>query len=106
MAKYDAATVARVARIGRALGDPGRVRALLALSDREMCGCHIVSLLGLAPSTVSKHMGVLERAGLVTSRRSGRWRHYRAVGSRAPGEIRKALAGLCRCACATADKEA
>jgi len=99
MAKYEpaAANLRSLSRIGHALGDEGRLRALVALCGRELCACHIVALLRLAPSTVSKHMGVLQKAGLVSSRRSGRWVYYRAVGKGAPGEIRKALDWICKC---------
>jgi DNA-binding transcriptional ArsR family regulator len=98
MAKYTPASadLRSLSRIGHALGDEGRLRALLALCGRELCACHIVSLLRLAPSTVSKHMAVLQKAGLVSSRRSGRWVYYRAAGKDAPGEIRKALDWICK----------
>ena len=43
----------------KALADANRVRALLALEGGELCVCQIVALLGLAPSTVSKHLSVL-----------------------------------------------
>ncbi|MFH2054342.1 MAG: metalloregulator ArsR/SmtB family transcription factor [bacterium] len=61
----------------RALGDENRLRAVLALQKRELCVCQIVELLQLAHSTVSKHMSVLRQAGLVESRKSGRWVYYR-----------------------------
>ena len=63
-------------RIGKALGDPNRVRALAALFHGELCVCQLIELLRLAPSTVSKHMAVLREAGLVASRRDGRWIYY------------------------------
>jgi ArsR family transcriptional regulator len=53
------------------------VRALCALRRGELCACQIIALLGLAPSTVSKHMSVLKQAGLVQSRKEERWMHYR-----------------------------
>jgi len=34
-------------------------------------------MLGLAPSTVSKHMSILKQAGLVETRRAGKWTFYR-----------------------------
>jgi DNA-binding transcriptional ArsR family regulator len=61
----------------KALGDENRVRALLALRVTELCLCQLVLLLGLAPSTVSKHMSILKHARLVDSRKSGRWVYYR-----------------------------
>ncbi len=65
--------------ICKALSDPGRVRALLALRNGELCVCQIIELLGLAPSTVSKHMSILKQAGLVLSRKEERWIYYRLI---------------------------
>jgi DNA-binding transcriptional ArsR family regulator len=67
--------------ITKALSDETRVRALLSLSQGEMCLCQVVDLLRLSPSTVSKHMKVLEQAGLVARRRDGRWIYYRLAGA-------------------------
>jgi ArsR family transcriptional regulator len=63
--------------ITKALSDPHRVRALMALRAGELCVCQIIELLGLAPSTVSKHMSILKQAGLVQSRKQERWMYYR-----------------------------
>jgi len=65
--------------ITKALSDAHRVRALLALRKGEMCVCQIIDLLGLAPSTVSKHMSILKQSGLVNSRKDSRWVYYRLV---------------------------
>ncbi len=62
--------------VTKALADENRVRALMVLKDRELCVCQIIELLGLAPSTVSKHMAILRQARLVESRKEGRWNHY------------------------------
>lgn len=61
----------------RALGDENRVRALMALRAGELCVCQIIELLGLAPSTVSKHMSILKQARLVEATKKGRWVYYR-----------------------------
>jgi len=63
--------------ITKALSDATRVRALLSLREGELCLCQIVDLLGLAPSTVSKHMDLLYEAGLVQRRKEGRWHYFR-----------------------------
>jgi DNA-binding transcriptional ArsR family regulator len=63
--------------ITKALSDPHRVRALLALRKGELCVCQIIELLKLAPSTISKHMSILKQAGLVDSRKDSRWVYYR-----------------------------
>jgi arsenate reductase/ArsR family transcriptional regulator len=63
--------------LAKALSDPQRLRAFMALRQGELCVCQIIQLLGLAPSTVSKHMTILKSAGLVQSRKDSRWVHYR-----------------------------
>jgi ArsR family transcriptional regulator, arsenate/arsenite/antimonite-responsive transcriptional repressor len=82
--------------IVKALGDENRVRALLALRNRELCLCQIVELLGLAPSTVSKHMSILKQARLVDTRKSGRWVYYRLAGCDSALEVQGAIAWLCK----------
>ena len=50
------------------------------IADREtvgVCVTHLQAKSGLAQSTVSSYMTTLERAGLVTSTRVGKWTHYR-----------------------------
>ncbi len=69
----------------KALGDETRIRAVLALRDYELCVCQIVELLELAPSTISKHLQILKEAGLVESRKKGRWVYYRLSASDARG---------------------
>ena len=61
----------------KAMADENRMRALCALRGRELCVCQLIALLGLAPSTVSKHLAILRAAGLVDSRKDGRWIYYR-----------------------------
>jgi DNA-binding transcriptional ArsR family regulator len=76
----------------KALADESRTRIVLALRDRELCVCQIVELLRLAPSTVSKHMAILKQAGLVESRKEGRWVHYRL--SESAGSLSAQVADL------------
>lgn len=65
-----------VVSIAKALSDENRVRALVAVKDGELCLCQLIHVLGLSPATVSKHMDILERTGLVVRRREGKWRFY------------------------------
>jgi len=57
--------------IGKALSHPLRERMLRMLADGERCGCEFAPALGVDASMVSRYLGILERAGLVTSRREG-----------------------------------
>ncbi len=77
--------------ITKALADPNRVRVLLALRRGELCVCQITELFGLAPSTVSKHLSVLNHAGLILSRKTERWVYYRLADRTAPVVVREAL---------------
>lgn len=61
----------------KAVADPTRIRILKLLQSGELCVCQLTTVLGLAPATVSKHLSVLKGAGLVQSRRDGKWVYYR-----------------------------
>jgi DNA-binding transcriptional ArsR family regulator len=73
----------------KALADENRVRILWAVQGRELCVCQIVELLGLAQSTVSKHLSILHQARLIDSRKEGRWMFYRAADDDSPVEARE-----------------
>ena len=77
--------------ITRALADPNRVRILLVLRRHELCVCQITELFGLATSTVSKHLSVLQHASLVQSRKTERWVYYRLADKDAPVVVREAI---------------
>ena len=64
-------------RITKALSDIQRLRILMLLRTGELCVCQVIAVLGLAPSTVSKHLSILSGAGLLDSRKDGRWAYYR-----------------------------
>ncbi len=53
-----------------------RVRILHLLAQGEMCVCSIVEIVQAPQPNVSRHLGVLKKAKLVTVRREGQWIHY------------------------------
>jgi len=77
--------------ITKALSDPNRVRILLALQSGELCVCQVTELFGFAPSTISKHLSILHRAGLILSRKSERWVYYRLPDQSASALVRETL---------------
>jgi ArsR family transcriptional regulator len=95
--------------ITKALSDPSRVRMLCALRGGELCVCQLIELLGLAPSTVSKHLSVLNQAELVDSRKEGRWVYYRLPRRRGLGVAgrmtKETFRALADCAAITEDDE-
>jgi DNA-binding transcriptional ArsR family regulator len=80
----------------KALADENRLRILLALQRQELCVCQIVELLGLAQSTVSKHLSILHQARLIDGRKEARWMFYRACDENAPAVAREVAAIVTR----------
>lgn len=99
----------------KALADESRLRIVWMLEERELCVCEIQAILGLAQSTVSRHLQVLEDAGFVVSERAGPWKNYRlnplppplvqgllaplrlaAEGQREAAELREQARSVCR----------
>ena len=76
--------------IAKALSDAHRVRALMSLRGGELCLCQVIEMLGLAPSTVSKHMAILRQAGLVESRKDGRWTFFQLADKDVLPAVREA----------------
>jgi ArsR family transcriptional regulator len=72
-------------KVMKALSDPNRVKLLKLLQKEEICVCKLQAALGIAQPTVSKHLRILEDAGLVSRRKEGLWAHYSLTnGSRSP----------------------
>ena len=63
---------------------------MMSLPGGELCLCQVIEMLGLAPSTVSKHMAILRQAGLVASRKDGRWTFFRLADKDALPAAREA----------------
>jgi ArsR family transcriptional regulator len=63
-------------KVMKALSDPNRVKTVKLLQHKSMCVCEIQKALELAQPTVSKHLKILEDAGLVTNSKSGLWVNY------------------------------
>ena len=71
-------------KIMKALSDPNRVKIVKLLQHKSgMCVCELKSLLQIAQPTVSKHLKILEEAGLVEYRKEGLWVNYSLVNQSA-----------------------
>lgn len=69
-------------RVMKALSDPTRIKMLKILEKRSMCVCELQTALGTAQSTTSKHLKILEDAGLVDSHKDGLWVNYTLADGR------------------------
>ncbi len=64
------------AEVFKALGHPARLRMVHSLAGGERCVCELQELVGLDMSTVSRHLAVLKKAGVLASRKQGNWAYY------------------------------
>ena len=63
----------------KALADRTRLRLLNLMGTDEVCVCSFVEVLRESQPKISRHLAYLRRAGVVASRREGKWMHYRVV---------------------------
>jgi ArsR family transcriptional regulator len=75
--QVDHETLPRLEQIFFSLADRTRIEILRLIADDELCACELMAVLNLTQPTTSHHLGILEKAGLITSRRQGRWVFYR-----------------------------
>ena len=63
-------------KVMKALSDPNRVKIVKMLQHKSMCVCEMRAALRVAQPTVSKHLKILEDAGLVDFVKDGTWVNY------------------------------
>jgi DNA-binding transcriptional ArsR family regulator len=66
----------RLALIYRMLGDPTRLKILMALKHVELCVCDIAAFLGMSESAVSHQLRRLREMAIVRPRRDGQVLYY------------------------------
>ena len=69
--------------IFKALANEDRLRVLETLRESECCGCELQIVLDAPQSTVATHLRKLKNAGLVKSRKKGKWSYYRIADTAA-----------------------
>jgi ArsR family transcriptional regulator len=72
----DEGTTSGMAETFKALGDPTRLKIVLALSREELCVCDLAALLGMTESAVSHQLRLLKTLRLVKYRRGGKMAYY------------------------------
>ena len=72
-------------KVMKALSDPNRVKIIKMLQNKVMCVCEMQAALQIAQPSVSKHVKILEEAGLVAFHKDGTWVNYHLTdGSASP----------------------
>jgi len=78
--RLDEAAVLELATVLKALADPVRLRLVslvAAAPGGEICACDLPGLLDRTQPTVSHHLSLLVRAGLVDREQRGKWAWFR-----------------------------
>lgn len=70
--------------VSQALADETRWRLLCLLSREAMCVCELADILEMPQSSVSSHLQIIRRAGLLESERCGKWVYYLVAPSHRP----------------------
>ncbi len=68
--------LARLSGLFKALGDPTRLRLLMALRSGEMCVCDLAAALEMTESAISHQLRILRERSLVRPRREGQVVYY------------------------------
>ncbi len=68
-----------IAQRFRALSEPSRIKLLDRLREGEATVLELTSAIGTTEQNVSKHLGVLQRAGIVARRKQGNFAYYRII---------------------------
>ena len=72
-------------KVMKALSDSNRVKIIKLLQQKTMCVCELQGALKIAQPSVSKHLKLLEEAGLVDYKKEGLWvNYYLADGKASP----------------------
>lgn len=66
-------------KIMKALSDPTRLKIVKMLQHKTLCVCEMQAALGHSQPNVSKHLKILQEAGLVESQKDGLWVNYALV---------------------------
>ncbi len=83
------------AKIFRALADPTRRQILQELKTGELAAGAIASRFAISAPSISRHLGVLKNAELVTERREGNRIFYRLEPERLANSVGDFLSAVC-----------
>jgi len=60
----------------KAVADKNRLRIIKMLEKKKMCVCELSAVLEITQPSVSKHLSILNHAGLTQDNRNGQWIDY------------------------------
>lgn len=75
--RADDAVIAAELSAFKALANEKRLAVVHALREGELCACELETVLDAPQSTVASHLRKLRDAGIVATRKEGKWTYYR-----------------------------
>jgi DNA-binding transcriptional ArsR family regulator len=73
----------------KAMADPTRLKILYLLEDKKLCSCQIVNALNKPQPTISHHLSILIKSGLVKWEKHGKWKYFKLSNSKLIKIIKK-----------------
>jgi DNA-binding transcriptional ArsR family regulator len=70
-------SIGKVSDLLQAISSEPCLEILLAIGDEEVCVCHLEASLGYRQAYISQHLMALREAGLLSTRRDGKYIYYR-----------------------------
>lgn len=72
----------QIAKVLKILGSPFRIKLLYAIGYGESCVCHLEVVLKKRQAYISQHLMVMRDAGLLVTRREGKYIYYRVANEK------------------------
>ena len=94
-APLDEPDATELATVLKALADPARLRLvsmIAASAEGEACACDLTTPLDRSQATVSHHLSLLTKAGILEREQRGKWAWFRLAEGRL-AEVCRALGG-------------
>lgn len=66
----------RTSLVLKAMADPNRMKIIDLLSSSSLCACDVLAHFDFTQPTLSHHMKVLEKAGIISVSKQSQWHHY------------------------------
>lgn len=61
----------------KSLADPTRLKIVFLLKNGELCACQILDAIDKSQSTVSHHLNMMKKEGILSTRKQGTWIYYK-----------------------------
>lgn len=75
------------AAILKSLADPTRLKIIYLLKNGELCVCQILEAIDKSQSTISHHLNMMKKEGVLSARKQGKWIYYKLANENLIGNL-------------------